>query len=187
MPMHHVHEQARYAARARTGRSCLSFESVGTVWVTVRSLPEGRENEDGRWRMEDSGERAAALLHYPPSSIFYPRLLLPPAAELLLLVLRLGRDVERRDALADALVLFAHAGGLLEDVHVGGDVELAAAGDVLVDVLAGGDAVDGGAEAGAEELVLQVLADDGVVGADDAEDVRPAGDLAVGQQRTARH
>src|SRR3954454_19834110 len=111
---------------------------------------------------------AAAL-----SSILTPLFSIPARGSLALPlrlheVMLLRRDVEGGDALADALVLVADAAGLLEDVHVDGDVELGAGLLQRLDVLAGLDPVDRRAEAGAEELVLQVLADDSVVSAADA-------------------
>src|SRR3954466_783342 len=109
--------------------------------------------------MEDSEARTRGRPpRYPPSSILdpQPRLgkLLPLALGLHEVVL-LRRDVEGGDALADALVLVADAAGLLEDVHIEGDVNLPAGLLQGLDVLAGFDAVDRRAEAGAEELVFE--------------------------------
>ena len=101
--------------------------------------------------------------------------------------MHLGRDVESRFALADAAVPLALLERLLLDFHVEGDVELAAVCEVLLNVLPRRHAIDRRAEAGAEERVVEVLADDGVIGAADAEDVHPAGDFAVGQQCPAGH
>lgn len=111
--------------------------------------------------------------------------------------------MERGDALADFSVFGAdacHEGvflfeageglgdeGLLDDLHVKGDVELFARGEELADIFARDDAVDGGAVAGAEEVVTEVLADDGVSAAGSAEDVCAGGDFAVGQKGGAGH
>src|SRR4051794_17337215 len=96
----------------------------------------------------------------------------------------LGRDVERRLAAADSSIPLA-AQALLADFHVDDAVEFPAARDQLADVLARRHAVHGRAEARAEEGVIEVLAHDGVIHAADAEDVRPSGDLAVGEQGAA--
>ena len=101
-------------------------------------------------------------------------------------ILRPLHDVERHLAPPDAAVALALE-PLLADVQVERDIELPAAGEVLLDVLAGVHAINGRAEARAQKRVVQVLADDGVVAADDAEDVHPPGDLAVGQQGPAGH
>src|SRR4051812_11367959 len=103
----------------------------------------------------------ASIRNPPPRCVPYavlPRLL--PLPLRLHEVMLLRRDVEGGDALADALVLVADGAGLLEDVHIEGDVDLPAGLLQGLDVLAGLDAVDGRAEAGAEELVFEVLADD---------------------------
>src|SRR5688500_14874826 len=78
------------------------------------------------------------------------------------LVLDLGRDVEDRLAAADAAVALA-AEALLLDLHVHRNVELAPGRLQVVDVFPRRHAVNGGAEAGAEEGVVEVFADDGVL------------------------
>src|SRR5256885_2228447 len=100
--------------------------------------------------------------------------------------MHLRRDVEGGLALADAAVALAFE-ALLEGFHVDRRVEFGGLLYELADIFAGGHAVDGRAEAGAQEGVVEILADDGVVGAADAEDVSAAGDLGVGEQRPAGH
>src|SRR5256885_7099657 len=73
-------------------------------------------------------ENASVGPSTPPSA--------PPVSLPLGLVMDFRRHMERRDALADPLVLLAHPRRLLLDVHVHRDVEFAAAQNQLLNVLA---------------------------------------------------
>src|SRR3954469_12348953 len=86
----------------------------------------------------------------------------------LLLVMHFRRDVEGRFAPPHSPVALA-LDALLKDFHVDDTVELALVRGERADVVAAGHAVDRGAEARAEEGVVEVLADDGELGAADAE------------------
>src|SRR5436853_6994404 len=115
--------------------------------------------------------------------------------------MHLGSHVEGGDAATNALLLWGDgladgAGedgfggwghlfgnhGLLVDVHLEGDVELLADLEEFVQIFAWVDFVDGGTVAGAEELVVEVLADDRVFAAAGAEDIHAADDFAVGEE-----
>src|SRR5262245_53824195 len=96
------------------------------------------------------------------------------------------RDVEGRFALTDAAVLLAGL-ALLLDFDVQGDVELFRGGQQGLDVLARLDSEDCRSKARAKERVAELLADDGAVGAADAEDVGAARDFGVSQQCSAGH
>ena len=61
------------------------------------------------------------------------------------------------------------------------------AGQQVLEILRGLHAIHGRAKAGAQEVVFEMFADDGVVAAADAEDIHAAGDFGVGQQRAAGH
>ena len=100
---------------------------------------------------------------------------------------RLGRNVERRRAAADPAFLVAGFADLLHHVQVDRQVELAPGGQRGVQVALRHDPVHRRPPARAEELVLEVLADDRVVAAADAEDVHPAGDLGVAQEGRPGH
>src|SRR6476620_1006295 len=130
MPMIHVQETPRKSAQ-KNGWAAVDVGSV--EWLSVvdtrRSVPAG-----GRMsRTDEPG-------------------LLAGAACTLRLVMNLGGNVERRNALADALVALADPTGLLEDVHVGDHVDLAPGRHHRFDILARLDAIHGGSETRAEEL-----------------------------------
>jgi hypothetical protein len=98
-----------------------------------------------------------------------------------------GGDVESGFAAADAFVALAALVDLLGDVEIEGDVEFLAGGEKFVDVFAGDHFVNCGSEAGSQEGVFEMFADDHVIAAADTEDIHAAGDFAIGQEGAAGH
>src|SRR2546421_1022385 len=91
------------------------------------------------------------------------------------------------DALADAAIALAGLGHLLKDVQVERDVEFSAARLQFLHVLAGFHLVHRRPEAGTEEFVFHLLANDLKIRAAEAKNVHAAGDFGISQQRCAGH
>src|SRR5262245_58061604 len=86
------------------------------------------------------------------------------------LVVHFRRDVKSRFAAPHAAVLFAWL-ALLLDFHVDDDVEFFPQCQKRLDVLPRGHAVNSRPEAGTQEGVIELLADDGVIRSADAKNV----------------